>query len=156
VVEFALSRLPIVNHETEIVIAAPRPEVWSHLIDFERHGEWSTTFALRGQAKIGERGRVLFHLFGIPSTYPISLVTIDEARELRWEGGPHGIMQGSHYFRLEPDGPIGDRTRFIHGEDFSGVAVPLLWPVLLRVIGPAYEGFNQELKRRVERPEGAR
>lgn len=138
------------------MIAAPAADVWLHLVDFERHGEWSTTFALDGRAKVGERGRVRFRVFGMSLSYPISLVTVDQARELRWQGGPGGLIRGSHYFRLEPAGPAGDRTRFVHGEDFSGVAVPLLWPVLLRVIGSAYEGFNRELKQRVESAQGVR
>jgi len=149
-IAFTLNRLLTVKHQTEIMIAAPVADVWSHLVDFERHGEWSTTFALHGRAKVGERGRVRFRLFGMPVSYPVSVVTVDEGRELRWQGGPGGIIQGSHYFRLEPAGPAGDRTRFVHGEDFSGVAVPLLWPVLLRVIGSAYEGFNREIKQRAE------
>ena len=34
------------EHETEIMIDAPAAAVWLHLIDFERHDEWSTTFAV--------------------------------------------------------------------------------------------------------------
>ena len=94
------------------MIAAPAADVWLHLIDFERHGEWSTTFALHGRAKVGERGRVRFRVFGMSLSYPISLVTVDQARELRWQGGPGGIIRGSHYFRLEPAGPAGDRPSY--------------------------------------------
>ncbi|MBW2507401.1 MAG: SRPBCC domain-containing protein [Deltaproteobacteria bacterium] len=138
------------KHETEIMIDAPAAALWSHLIDFARYDEWSTTFALRGRPAAGERCRVRFHLFGIPLTYPVSLVTVDDSRELRWLGGPRGIIQGSHYFTLEPYGPKGDRTRFVHGEEFAGFAVPALWPLLVRAIGSAYDGFNRELKQRVE------
>ena len=59
-----------------------------------------------------------------------------------------GAFKGRHYFILEELG--NDRTRFLHGEHFSG----LLSGLVLRFIGKDTEaGFkqmNQALKERAE------
>lgn len=132
------------------MIDAPPSEVWSHLVDFERHDEWSRTFKLRGRAVVGARGRVEFPMFGRAAGSPVVIERADEARELRWRGGPKGLLTGSHYFMLEGvDG--GQRTRFRHGETFAGVLAPMVWALLKAQLGPSYSGFNEDLKRRAER-----
>jgi len=139
----------MITYETETTIDAPPAAVWKHLIDFARHDEWSRHFKLRGEPAVGARGRVEFELFGRASGAPVVIRTADAGRELRWSGGPKGIVFGSHYFLMEAlDG--GSRTRFRHGESFSGVLAPLVWALLKAQLGPSYEGFNQDLKLRVE------
>ena len=141
----------MITYETETTIDAPPSEVWRHLADFARHDEWSRHFKLRGQPVVGERGRVEFTLFGRESGAPVVIEKVDEAAELRWRGGPSGLITGSHYFIMEPlDG--GTRTHFRHGEDFSGVIAPLVWALLKAQLGPSYTGFNADLKRRTENP----
>lgn len=80
--------------ETEIIIDAPRSEVWKRLID-------------------------------------------------------KAPARGSHFFILEPlDG--GTRTRFRHGESFSGLLAPLVVRLLKAERGgPSYQGFNEDLRRRI-------
>ena len=73
----------------------------------------------------------------------------EEAQELRWRGGPSGLITGSHYFIMESrDG--GQQTHFRHGETFSGIIAPLVWALLKAQLGPSYSGFNADLKQRVE------
>jgi len=139
----------MITYETETTIDAPPSKVWKHLVDFDRHDEWSQHFKLRGRPVAGEPGRVEFALFGRPAGSPVVIKTVDEARELRWYGGPKGLITGSHYFILEGrDG--GRRTHFRHGEDFSGLIAPLVWALLKAQLGPSYSGFNEDLKQRVE------
>lgn len=139
----------MVTYETNVTIDASPQAVWRHLVDFDRHGEWSRYFKLRGRAVVGERGRVEFPLFGRASGSPVVIEKADEARELRWRGGPRGLITGSHYFILEPrDG--GNRTHFRHGESFSGILAPLVWALLRAQLGPSYTGFNEDIKRRAE------
>jgi hypothetical protein len=58
-------------------------------------------------------------------------------------------MLGRHYSILE--GRDGGRlTYFRHGEDFSGILVPLVWALIKADLGPSYAGFNEDLKHRVE------
>jgi hypothetical protein len=139
----------MITYETETTIDAPPSEVWKHLADFDRHEEWSQHFKLQGRPVVGEPGRVNFVLFGKPAGAPVVIERVDEARELRWRGGPRGLITGSHYFILEErDG--GERTHFRHGESFSGIIAPLVWALLKAQLGPSYSGFNADLKQRVE------
>ena len=58
-----------------------------------------------------------------------------------------GIFDGIHFFRLVD---LGDgRTRFVHGEDFSGILVRLVTPMFTDV-ARGFVYMNQALKRRVE------
>lgn len=59
-----------------------------------------------------------------------------------------GLFRGEHYFRLVPVGP--DSVRFVHGERFSGLLVPLLRRRLEGPIRRGCEAMNAALKRRVE------
>ena len=139
----------MITYETETTIDATQSEVWKHLADFDRHDDWSQHFKLRGRPVVGKRGRVEFTLFGRAAGSPVVIETADEARELRWRGGPRGLITGSHYFILEArDG--GRRTHFRHGESFSGIIAPLVWALLKAQLGPSYAGFNADLKQRVE------
>ena len=137
------------TYETEIIIDAPPAAVWKHLIDVGRHDEWSQHFQLRGQPVVGGPGRIEFALFGVSSGANVVFQKVDEPRELRWHGGPKGLAYGSHFFILEPlDG--GTRTRFRHGESFSGLLASLVVRLLgSNLGGPSYEGFNEDLRRRV-------
>jgi len=139
----------MVTYETETTIEAPPSEVWKHLVDFDRHDEWSHHFKLRGQPLVGQRGRVEFTLFGREAGSPVVIEKVEEASELRWRGGPRGLITGNHYFILEPRND-GRRTYFRHGEDFSGIIAPLVWALLKAELGPSYSGFNADLKNRVE------
>lgn len=143
----------MITYETETVIDAPPVQVWKHLIDFDRHDEWSSGFKFRGRPVVGEPGKVEFVLFGRTADAPVVIERVDEARELRWSGGPKGlglIIGGSHFFILEGRDD-GKRTRFRHGETFSGLVAPLVWALLTARLGPSYDGFNEDLKQRVER-----
>jgi hypothetical protein len=139
----------MIEYETETTIDAPPSEVWKHLADFDRHDEWSQYFKLRGRPVVGEPARLDFVLFGLPARAPVVIEKVDEVRELRWRGGPKGLIVGSHYFILEErDG--GERTHFRHGEAFTGIIAPLVWALLKAQLGPSYIGFNADLKQRAE------
>lgn len=143
-------------HQTETVIDGPIEAVWETLLDVARHSEWSDSFVLYGAPAEGGRGRVGFWAFGRALTHPIIFEVVHPPRRLEWRGGPRRLVSGRHYFELEPVDTDGARTRFVHGEEFSGVAVDVLWPALMKVLGPSYGRFNEQLKRRVEEAMGSR
>lgn len=138
------------KYEIETLIDAPVARVWALLLDFERHAEWATAFAVEGKARAGEAARVHFSLLGRRLSYPVVIERVEQNRELRWQGGPKALVRGSHYFLLEPTGPEARHTRLRHGEEFDGLAVRPLWPLLEKQLGPAYAAFNQQLKQRAE------
>ena len=137
------------TYETDIIIDAPPTEVWRHLIDVAQHDEWSQHFWLRGEPVVGGPGRIEFKIFGVPAGANVVIQKFDQQRELRWQGAPRGIALSSHFCILEPlDG--GTRTRFRHGETFSGLLAKLIVPLLgAERGGPSYNGFNEDLRRRV-------
>jgi hypothetical protein len=137
------------NYETEIIIDAPPTEVWKHLVDVTQHDEWSNHFWLRGEPAVGGPGRIEFKLLGIPAGANVKFQVVDAPRELRWHGGAKGIAFGSHYCILEPLDD-GSRTRFRHGETFTGILAKLVVRLLATERGgPSYNGFNEDLRRRV-------
>ncbi len=138
----------MVTYETEIIIDAPPATVWNHLIDLDRHAEWTQHFKLRGEPIVGAPGRIEFSLFGMSAGADVAFQTVDAPRELRWHGGPKGLAYGSHFCILEAlDG--GTRTRFRHGESFSGLLAPMVVLFLKADLGPSYKRFNEDLRRRV-------
>ena len=75
-------------------------------------------------------------------------------RELRWLGQLllPGIFNGEHYFIIEP--LADNRCRFRHGENFSGLLVPLFSKKLDRTVTPGFAEMNLALKARAEAATG--
>jgi hypothetical protein len=137
---------------TEVEIDAPIGAVWNVLVDFARYPEWNPFIVgLEGTPAEGERLTVTLSMPETAKEYRFRprILRCEPEKELRWLGHlwVKGLFDGEHFFRLEPR---GERTRFIHGEDFFGI--------LLRFSGQMFtlttRGFvymNQALKQRVEK-----
>lgn len=56
-------------------------------------------------------------------TFKPKILTLEPNKEFRWKGklGINGIFDGEHYFILEYLDK--NKTKFIHGEKFSGILV---------------------------------
>lgn len=139
---------------TEILIDAPPARVWAVLADFAAYGTWNPFMPeIAGPLEPGARLRVRIVPLGSRGmTFRPRLQAVEPERELRWLG--HlllpGLFDGEHRFRLEPlDG--GARTRFRHGETFSGLLVPLIFGARAQASTRAgFEAMNAALKRRAE------
>lgn len=137
---------------TDVEIDAPPTRVWTVLTDFEAYDEWNPFLRIVGRPNVGSRPQVrLTPPSGRGMTFRPEVTAAEPNREFRWVGHLYlsGLFDGEHRFVLEPlDG--GERTRFVHGETFSGV---LAGP-LLRVSGDdtraGFEAMNEALKRRAE------
>ena len=136
---------------TEIEIAAPPAAVWTVLTDFARYPEWNPFLvSMQGSLTVGSELRIAvsppesreYHLLPV-------VVACEPERELRWRGkwGASFLFRGEHFFRLQPVDE--NRTRVVHGEDFSGVLVRFLGRKLT-LIARGFVFMNQALKRRVE------
>jgi hypothetical protein len=137
---------------TEIEISAAPAEVWATLVEFSRYPEWNPFIvSLLGEAKPGASLAVTLSLpdSNKEQTFRPRVIKCDEGSELRWLGHlwMKGLLDGEHFFRLEASGP--GSTRFVHGEDFTGIFVRLL---LSRMsdIARGFVYMNLALKRRVE------
>lgn len=59
-------------------------------------------------------------------TFKPTILNFETNKEFRWKGklGISGIFDGEHFFILEK---LNDnQTKFIHGENFSGILVALM------------------------------
>jgi hypothetical protein len=137
---------------TEIEIDAQPARVWAVLTDFSSYPEWNTFLHwVEGRIAEGERIRFCFELpRGFRFKVGATILNVIPERALRWAGVflTSRVFCAEHYFELTSS--PGGRTRFSHGEIFTGLLLPLAW-IILRISGPrVYEDMNHELKRRVE------
>jgi hypothetical protein len=137
---------------TEVEIAAPVAQVWRTLTDFADYQEWNP-FITHITGELREGANLTVHLSlpeGRDHAIQPRLLRCQENEELRWRG--HllfpGLFDGEHFFRLLEVAP--NRTRFVQGENFTGVLVRFTGNTITR----AARGFvymNEALKKRVER-----
>ena len=136
---------------TRIVIAARPTEVWDALADVRSYARWNPVLSVRpwrgDSLRAGRRAWLSLKLFGVPLVVPVLVEVAEPDRELRWIGGPWGLLRGRHYFELrELDGA----TELIHGEQFEGLLVPLMWPLLEGELDRLYRSINEALAAYVE------
>ncbi len=137
---------------TEILIDALPKAVWSVLTQFETYPAWNP-FILNIQGARAEGGRleVLIHPpGGSAMTFRPTILRWQENKEFSWKGMllVPGIFDGEHFFRIEATASGG--SRFIHGENFSGLLVPLIWKRLEPNTRAGFEAMNTALKTVVE------
>lgn len=141
--------------KTEIEIAAPPERVWSILLDFPAHPEWNPFVrSITGNPKPGERLEVFIQpQGGRGMTFRPTVLVAAANREFRWLGRfiLPGILDGEHYFQIIPITP--NRVRFLQGEKFSGVLVPLAKSGLEGGTKAGFIAMNEALKARAERNE---
>lgn len=137
---------------TEIEIDAPPERIWAVLTDLPSFEDWNPFItSARGDLREGARLEIFVQIpDGVGRTFKPRVLKVDEARELRWLGTlPFpGLFNGEHIFRLEP--LAAGRTRFVHGERFTGLLIPFMGGVLDKT-ERGFELMNRALKERVER-----
>lgn len=138
--------------KTEIIIDSGAEEIWKILVDFKRYPLWNPFVkGILGNLVVGEKLTVQIAPPGKKEMIFLpTLITVKESREIRWVGKflLSSLFRGEHYFLLES---INEKqTKFIHGEIFTGLLVPLMKKDLR---GPTYQGFiqmNEALKKELE------
>jgi hypothetical protein len=138
---------------TEIEIDAPPARVWSVLTDFRRYPEWNPFItSIEGELSVGD---TLSMRVSPPESSEHrlrpKLLVCEAPRELRWRGHLFikGLLDGEHFFQVHETGD--GRTRFVHGEDFSGVLLRFVHAQLTQV-ARGFVYMNQALKKRAEQP----
>ena len=84
-------------------------------------------------------------------TFKPTVLKAEPAQELRWIGRLMfpGIFDGEHHFII--DEQEDKRVRFVQGERFTGILVPLMAPIgLFKNTQQGFEAMNQALKARAE------
>ncbi|WP_035985905.1 SRPBCC domain-containing protein [Leptolyngbya sp. KIOST-1] len=137
---------------TSIDIEASPQTVWQILTDFSAYGQWNPFIrSISGAAVQGSRLEAQIQPPGGQGmTFKPTVLVAEPEKEFRWLGRLliPGLFDGEHRFQIEP---LGDnRVRFIHGETFSGLLVPLLAKSLDTDVRTGFEAMNQALKARAE------
>jgi hypothetical protein len=83
------------------------------------------------------------------ATFRPKVVVCEEPREFRWRGQLwiKGLFDGEHYFLCQETAE--GRTRFVHGENFSGLLLKFVGKRMTHV-ARGFVYMNQALKSRVE------
>ena len=139
---------------TEIEIEATPSRVWEVLTDFARYHEWNPFITSigspGGELRVGHKLQVtLSPPESSEMTFTPDLLVHEPNQELRWRGKVmfKGLFDGEHFFQLTEKSP--GRTRFVHGENFSGFLVRFMTRKLTHV-ARGFIYMNQALKKRVE------
>ncbi|WUH96773.1 SRPBCC domain-containing protein [Spirillospora sp. NBC_00431] len=112
---------------TSVEISASADEVYGIITDFDSFPQWNPFIVkAEGEPKKGARlHNVLRDSDGGTMKFSPKVLKAEPGRELRWIGRMWipGIVDGEHYFRIEPAG--NGRVRLTQGERFSGALVPV-------------------------------
>jgi hypothetical protein len=137
---------------SEIEIAARPERVWGILTDFASYPRWNPFIrTISGELKVGERLDIRLEP---PDSRGITLrprvLSAEPNRKLRWLGHllVPGLFDGEHSLSIEL--LEEDRVRFVQGEAFKGLLVPLLAGSLDQNTLRGFEEMNEALKERAE------
>ncbi|GAA2575470.1 SRPBCC domain-containing protein [Actinomadura fulvescens] len=148
---FTWSELKPHEIRTSVEIAAPADRVWQVLTDFQRYPEWNPFIvSVKGTAEKGTKlDNKLRDGNGGVMTFKPEILKADAGRELRWIGRMWvpGIVDGEHYFLIEPAGD--GKVRLTQGEKFTGALVPVATGQLR--MKDEFAAMNAALKARAER-----
>jgi len=137
--------------ETPVHIEARPKEVWETLMHFEQYPQWNPFVKkIEGVPMEGSQLKIdLKPPGGQGMSFAPLVLRCKENEEFRWRGklGIKGIFDGEHYLilRAMKDGS----TSLTHGEQFSGILVPLFSGMITNT-KKGFIAMNQALKRRCE------
>jgi hypothetical protein len=136
---------------TEIEIDAPPERVWSVLTDFPQYHAWNPFItSVEGELTVGSTLTIrVCPPESSESKLRPKLLVCEAPRELRWRGHLFikGLLDGEHFFQVHET--ADGKSRFVHGEDFSGILIRFLHAQLTQV-ARGFVYMNQALKKRVE------
>lgn len=139
------------NIRTEILINRDITNVWDVLMNFESYPKWNPFIrSISGEPKLGNRLIVTINTPGGKGmTFKPKILTLEPNKEFRWKGklGINGIFDGEHYFIL--DYLDKNKTKFIHGEKFSGILVYFAGKMLDKT-EKGFQIMNESIKNECE------
>ncbi len=138
---------------TEIEIDAPVETVWEILFDTKHYSEWNPFIrSFGGEIELGKHFSVTIQNPGAkPMRFKPKCLKLEQPNEFRWIGHllVPMLFDGEHVFELKE--LVGEKTRFIHREKFSGILVPLFWNGLNTKTRDGFISMNVKLKELAEK-----
>ena len=141
---------------SQIDINASAELVWQLLTDFASYPQWNPFIRhISGEPTIGERLEVRLEP---PESRGITLrpkvLDAEPNHQLRWLGHLFvpGLFDGEHSLVIQQLGE--DRVRFVQGESFRGLLVPMFARSLDNGTLRGFEEMNRALKERAEAATG--
>jgi hypothetical protein len=136
----------------EITIEAPTTVVWEILTDLNSYKEWNP-FIISSEGEVTEGSRLRNKMQppgGKVTTFKPTVTSVEPNRYFEWLGhlGVRGLFDGRHQFKLEA---VGEGTRFIQREEFTGILAPLFAKMLDNGTRAGFEAMNQEIKKQAEK-----
>jgi len=134
------------NIETDILLPASPERVWQVLTDFQSYPSWNP-FLTQASGDWAVGNTVAVTAGGM--SFKPTILAFNPGQELRWLGSLlfKGVFDGEHYFQLHP-APDG-KTRLVHGENFSGLLVPLFKSKLNTNTKDGFKAMNEALRDRL-------
>ena len=136
----------------QIIINASPQKVWDTFINFNEYPNWNPFIkTISGATSPGEQLSVTIQAQGNKPMNFTPIVLVNKTnKEFRWKGKLFvpGLFDGEHYFILEEINPM--KTRFIHGENFTGVLSGVFLKMIAEDTKKGFEAMNLALKLLVE------
>ncbi|MFK7932512.1 MAG: SRPBCC family protein [Saprospiraceae bacterium] len=132
---------------TSITINATPEQVWEVFNDFATYESWNPFLTeVSGEVKTGNTIKI--NAGGM--TFKPEVLVCEERQELRWIGKllVKGLFDGEHHFVFTEN--ADGTTTLQHGEQFTGLLVPLFKNKLQTETKDGFNKMNEALKQRVE------
>jgi len=139
--------------KTEIIINAPKEEIWAVLSNIGDYENWNNIITdVKSSLQVDRGFRFKIALFGLAVPMVAKVHRVDENRYLGWGNDYQSwikvILAAHHYFEIIE---LSDsQCKFVHGEQFYGIVPFALWPTI-RKMAKSYDTFNENLKSAAEK-----
>jgi hypothetical protein len=138
---------------TEINIKAPAEKIWSVLTDFQKYPEWNPMIkSFSGSLIEGSKVAVKLEQPGsAPMRFKPVITKVVQGQQFAWKGQLISslLFGGEHFFEIRDNG--NGTCTFLHGENFTGMLIPLLKKMLAGNTKRGFQLMNEMLKERCER-----
>ena len=136
---------------TEIIINAPREEVWKELTNFKDMPNWSKSLKkIEGELK--KNSDVVVHFVDNNNNvnlYKHKLIVFEEGKSFGWSDPFLPFLKDNHVYLLQ-DLAEG-KTKLIQTDEANGFSALFLGKIAVEFMLRTYTEFNQTLKERVEK-----
>jgi len=151
VILIGLNLITNLDLKTEIVIDAPKEQVWEVLTDTKKYPNWNPfIISVKGEMREGSQITNVMVNDKKETVFSPIITIYKENETLEWLGsGLGGMFKGRHYFKLEE--VDNGKTKMLHGETFSGLLSGLIMQMIGEDTHTNFENMNSAMKDECEK-----